>query len=346
MLIVRPIRKQDFPALQEIAEQSGIGFTSLPQNDELLKAKIDRSVNSFATEADKPGDQGYLFVAEDTDSGEVVGTAGIEAAVGLTDAFYHYRLGSVVHSSPELGIHKTVKTLSLCNDFTGAAELCTLFLKKSHRKGSNGRLLAKSRFLFMASHPQRFGDTVIAEMRGVSDEEGRSPFWQWLQEHFFDLDFPTADYLTGIGEKRFIAELMPKYPIYVNLLSQAAQDVIGEVHPSTKPAIALLEQEGFRYKDYVDIFDAGPTVECPVEHIETVRQSQAVVIRIGELAAPALQYLLANTSTTNYRAGVVTAHLHEGELFLDAEQAAILGLSDGDAARCFAMPSDTNTPSN
>ncbi|MBW8189994.1 arginine N-succinyltransferase [Neiella marina] len=346
MLIIRPIAKQDFQALQEIAEQSGIGFTSLPQNDELLKAKIARSVNSFACQTDKPGDQGYLFVAEDTETGEVVGTAGIEASVGLTDAFYHYRLGSVVHSSPELGIHKTVKTLSLCNDYTGAAELCTLFLKKSHRRGSNGRLLAKSRFLFMASHPLRFGDTVIAEMRGVSDEQGRSPFWQWLQEHFFDLDFPTADYLTGIGEKRFIAELMPKYPIYVNLLSKAAQDVIGQVHPSTEPAIALLKKEGFRYKNYVDIFDAGPTVECPVDHVETVRYSQAVVIRIGELATPATEFLLANTCLTNYRAGVVTAHQQEGELFIDAKQAAMLGLSDGDGARCFAMSSDSNSTSS
>ena len=29
---------------------------------------------------------------EDTETGEVVGTCGIEAAVGIEDAFYHYRL--------------------------------------------------------------------------------------------------------------------------------------------------------------------------------------------------------------------------------------------------------------
>ena len=26
-------------------------------------------------------------------------------------------------------------------------------------------------------------------MRGVSDQDGHSPFWQWLQEHFFTIDF-------------------------------------------------------------------------------------------------------------------------------------------------------------
>jgi arginine/ornithine N-succinyltransferase beta subunit len=41
-----------------------------------------------------------------------------------------------------------------------------------HRSGLNGRLLSKARFLFLAEFRQRFGDKVIAEMRGYSDEEG------------------------------------------------------------------------------------------------------------------------------------------------------------------------------
>ncbi|MDQ7049279.1 MAG: arginine N-succinyltransferase [Enterobacterales bacterium] len=48
-------------------------------------------------------------------------------------------------------------------------------------------------------------------------------FWAWLEENFFSIDFPTADYLTGTGNKVFIAELMPKHPIYVSLLSNEAQ---------------------------------------------------------------------------------------------------------------------------
>ena len=102
--------------------------------------------------------------------------------------------------------------------------------------------------------------TIIAEMRGVSDEEGHSPFWQWLQEHFFTIDFPTADHLIGIGNKVFISELMPKHPIYANLLGKEAQEVIGQVHEKTKPALKLLEKEGFEHRGYVDLFDAGPTV--------------------------------------------------------------------------------------
>jgi arginine N-succinyltransferase len=257
MIIVRPIKKSDLEALHQIAIDSGHGFTSLPVNEELLQQRINHAEVSFAKEVTKAGNEGYLFVMEDTETGKVVGTSGVEAAVGLDDAFYHYHLGKVVHSSRELNIYNTVETLSLCNDYTGASEICTLFLSDSHRKNNNGRFLSRFRFLFIAEHKERFSDTIIAEMRGVSDDDGSSPFWNWLEEHFFSMDFPTADYLTGIGKKVFIAELMPKYPIYVNLLSKEAQEVIDKVHPKTVPALRLLEAEGFARRGYVDILMAA-----------------------------------------------------------------------------------------
>ena len=189
MMVIRPIRADDYPALYDIAVESGHGFTSLPVNDELLMRKISRSEQSFGKPVQQPGDEGYLFVLEDTATGEVCGTSALEAAVGLDDAFYHYHLGKVVHSSRSLGDYKTVDILTLCNDYTGVSELCTLFLRESRREKNNGRLLSKMRFLFMAEFPQRFAERVIAEMRGISNEDGSSPFWQWLQEHLEELNF-------------------------------------------------------------------------------------------------------------------------------------------------------------
>jgi len=189
MVIIRPIQMADYDALHSIAVESGHGFTSLPINETLLKKRISHSEVSFNSDTKQPGDQGYLFVMEDTLTGQVVGTTGIEAAVGLDDAFYHYHIGKVVHNSRELNIYNTVETLTLCNDYTGATEICTLFLNESHRKDSNGRFLSRVRFLFMAEHTERFSDRVIAEMRGVSDENGRSPFYEWLEEHFLSIEF-------------------------------------------------------------------------------------------------------------------------------------------------------------
>jgi len=344
MLIVRPIEERDLAALYELAKITGVGFTSLPANEAILAEKIARSNASFASQVDTPGDQCYLMVAEDSDSGTVVGTCAIEAAVGTNDAFYHYNLGKVVHSSRELNIHKSIQTLTLCNDYTGATELCTLFLHPDYRHSSNGQLLSRSRFLLMAAHQHRFADTVIAEMRGVSDEQGRSPFWGWLEEHFFDLDFPTADYLTGMGNKVFIAELMPKYPIYVSLLSAEAQAVIGQVHEKTRPALHLLEKEGLRNKGYVDIFDAGPTVECDLQQIKTVKHSREGIVTLAEIDDTPAEHLIANPAIEQFRATLgCVLEKGEGEVIISPATAQALQLEAGDNLRyCRLKPTDNS----
>jgi|TARA_B110000902_G_scaffold219489_1_gene253915 arginine N-succinyltransferase len=325
-----------------MAVESGYGFTSLPVNEELLKKRINQADLSFNKTVTTPGNEGYLFVMEDTTTGEVVGTTGIEAAVGLEDAFYHYHLGKVVHNSRELNVYNTVETLSLCNDYTGATEICTLFLSESHRKNNNGRFLSRCRFLFIAEHTQRFADTIIAEMRGISDDNGNSPFWQWLEEHFFSMDFPTADYLTGIGKKMFIAELMPKYPIYVSLLSKDAQHVINKVHEKTVPALRLLEAEGFARRGYVDIFDAGPTLEVERSSIKTVRESSKYQVIIGDVdsanTSSPNKYIICNTQVATFRATQAPVLLREtaDQVVISQAVAEALQVSTDDWVRLVA----------
>lgn len=340
MFVIRPIEKKDYAELLKIAEESGHGFTSLPVNGELLASKIQRAEQAFASpESDVPAEQGYLFVMEDVDTGAIMGTSGIEGAVGLDDAFYHYHLSTVVHNSRELNIYKSADILTLCNDYTGATELCTLFLRENFRKGINGRALSKFRFLFIAEHRRRFAETVIAEMRGVSDDDGKSPFWQWLEDHFFSIDFPTADYLTGIGQKVFIAELMPKYPVYVNLLSKDAQKVIGKVHDKTRPALKLLTSEGFSWKRYVDIFDAGPTVEADVSQIRTVRDSEHFTVEVDEQTTASDYVLVANQSVANFRATAIKAELNKANLVikLPSKVAENLKVKAGDIVRASKL---------
>ncbi len=212
----------------------------------------------------------------------VVGISAIEAAVGLAEPWYNYHVGTLVHASRALDVYTVAPTLFLANDHTGHTELCSLFLDHQYRQGRNGPLLAKCRLLFIAEFAQRFAPKVIAEMRGRLDPDGRSPFWEGLGRHFFAMEYSTADYLTGIGQKSFVAELMPKHPVYVNLLSPGARGAIGAVHADTEPARRMLEQEGFRYEGYVDIFDAGPTLECFRDDIHAVRTSRILTVTVGE----------------------------------------------------------------
>ncbi len=340
MIIIRPIRTTDYDDLYRIAIESGHGFTSLPVNEDILKKRISHSEASFKAQVNEPGDQGYCFVIEDTHTGQVVGTTGIEAAVGLDNAFYHYHLGKVVHSSRELDIHNTVETLALCNDYSGATEICTLFLQESHRKNGNGRFLSRCRFLFIAEHTERFSDCVIAEMRGVSDENGNSPFYDWLEEHFLSIEFTRADYLTGIGNKDFIAELMPKYPVYVNLLSKAAQQVINKVHSNTVPPLRLLEAEGFSRRGYVDIFDAGPTVEADRNQIRAVRDSNKYQVLVDDACGEESnqKYIICNTKVEEFRATQVKLTLREtaNQVVISTDVAKGLSVNEGDWVRIIA----------
>lgn len=334
MLVIRPIEQKDFPTLKQFAIESGHGFTSLPVNDELLQNKIDHSVASFASRPAGKGECLYFFVAEDSSTGEVMGTCAIDAAVGLSAPFYNYLLGKQVHSSPRLGIYNVVDTLTLSNDYTGVSELCTLFLRESARKGLNGRLLSKCRFLFLAEFTELFDRRILAEMRGVSDAKGNSPFWCWLQEHFFSMDFPTVDYLTGIGQKGFIADLMPKFPIYVNLLSKEAKTVIGKTHDNTRPALRMLEEEGFTWRGYVDIFDAGPSVECELSQIRTVRTSRLLKVHVGK-TMQGKTHLISNTEFAHFRALITEVAINEdkAQAVLTDEVARLLKVEDGDTVR-------------
>ena len=247
------------------------GMSSLVPDPGHVEARVEGSLAAFASQQQVPGEESYLFVLDH--DGDVWGMSGIIAAVGLSEPFWSYRVGSLVNSSRELGIYKSHPILFLTNDYTGAAELCSLFLDPTHRGTNAGRLLSLGRMLFLAEHPDRFAERIIAEMRGVIDENGRSPLWRGLGIHFFDLPFGEADDIFGRGNKQFIAELMPQHPVYIDLLPETAQAVIGQVHERTRPALRMLESEGLRYEGYVDIFDGGPTVAAPVDALRTVAES-------------------------------------------------------------------------
>ncbi|MCY1207427.1 Arginine N-succinyltransferase subunit beta [compost metagenome] len=334
-MIVRPVRSADLPALIDLARSTGAGLTTLPANEERLSHRVGWAEKAFRGEAER-ADADYLFVLED-DDGTVIGISAVAGAVGLREPWYNYRVGLTVSASQELHIHRQIPTLFLANDLTGNSELCSLFLHASHRTGLKGRLLSKARFLFIAEFPELFGDKVIAEMRGMSDANGVSPFWESLGRHFFKMEFSRADYLTGVGNKAFIAELMPKFPLYTCFLSEAARNVIGRVHSDTEPALAMLKGEGFSYQGYVDIFDAGPAIECETSKIRAVRDSQTLVLAIGTPGDDATPFLIHNRKREDCRITAAPARLAAGTLVVDALTAKRLKLSAGASVRAVPL---------
>ena len=344
MFFVRPIARDDLTAVLALSERTGRGLTTLPANRERLLERIERSLASFEGATVK-ANACYMFVLAEAgaDGERVVGISAIEAAVGLKEPWYNYHVGTLVHASRALDVYTVAPTLFLCNDHTGHTELCSLFLDERYRTGKNGPLLAKSRLLFVAEFAELFAETIIAELRGRLEPDGTSPFWEGLGRHFFAMEFTRADYLTGTGQKSFIAELMPRHPVYVNLLPAAAREAIATVHADTAPARAMLEQEGFRYEGYVDIFDAGPTVECARDNVDAIRRASVMTCTLGEedpvpdSLTDDILWLVCNRQFATWRALVAAAPPRVDRFPLLPYAAEALGVAEGDSVRAVPL---------
>jgi len=349
MLLIRPARLEDVDALLALAEGAGVGLTTLPPDRRLLRERVVRSQHAFGSEPTRPAGEAYLLVLEDLRTGGIAGTCGLVSKVGGFEPFYTYALQTTVHASNELAVRREVPTLHLERSHSGPSEIGTLFLAPEWRRGGNGRLLSLSRFVFMACFPARFDRTVIAEMRGVLDAQGNSPFWEAVGRHFFDMEFARADVLSA-ADKTFIADLMPKHPIYTPMLPHSVQAVIGRVHAETAPALRLLEQEGFRFGDHVDIFDGGPLYVAERDAIRTVRESRAAVVAdiVPELGLPET-FLIAN-ARVDFRC--VLGHLRVIEpdadgaarVVLPRDLALALGVRTGERVRYVAARPEAERP--
>lgn len=333
MLVVRPVRLDDHAEILGLADQAGIGMTSLPPDEGVLEAKIARAVASFKGKPDHPQGEAFLFALEDTETKKIVGTTGIVAHVGTQRPFYSYKLSTIVQASEKLDIYSLNLVLHMVNDYTGASEIGSLFLAPEYRRDGIGKFLSRCRHLMLAEFPDIFSHTVISEIRGVQSARGESPFYNHLAKHFFQMDFQKTDFIYATQGGQFIADLMPRYPIYVKLLSEEAQEVIGKPLAASMPAKKMLEEEGFSYEGYIDIFDAGPTLQAERADIRTVRESRKVPVAAVEAKVNGDEFMVANTRLADFR--IVRAPLSKTVtgVVINRETAEALGVRAGDEIR-------------
>ena len=176
----------------------------------------------------------------------------------------------------------------------------------------------------------RFGDRILAELRGVMDEAGNAPFWDGLAGRFFDMTFPEADEFNAVHGTQFIADLMPKTPIYVNMLPESARSVIGQPHPTGRAALKMLQAEGFIWECYVDIFDGGPTVTAPTDQIRTVREAEWLKVG-GSHKDRGKTMMVATGQLGSFIACHAQVRIDDrGEALLDEKAMEMLDLGSGD----------------
>ena len=327
---LRAARADDLEPLYEMAKLTGGGFTNLPPDRNALGAKLERAGIAFSKDGEELADEQFVLVLENSDTGAIRGTCQLMTQVGQRWPFYSYRLNTLTQYSQELDRTVRAELLSLVTDLEGSSEVGGLFLHPNERAGGLGLLLARSRYLFIKMHRARFADRVLAELRGIIDERGGSPFWDGVAGRFFGMNFQEADYFNAINGNQFIADLMPKHPVYVAMLDDEARSVIGVPHPTGRAAMRMLENEGFRFEGYVDIFDGGPTMTARTDEVKSVAEAEARTVASldcdkGERA------IIATGNLATFRACFGARALNEdGSIAIDSVTADVLGVGVGD----------------
>lgn len=330
--LVRPATPHDAAALHALIVDSAGALERFEDTLDAAAAAIENSQRSLRDEID----QAYLLLIEDVASRQVIGCVGLACRIGLDQPFYDYRLGKIVHSSRPLGSYRCLDVLYLCNDLTGCSEAHSLYVRRDFQgQGATAQLL-KAVQLFIAGRPAAFAPRIIAELRGVTNDEGTSPFWESIGRHFFRVDQRSAEKLIAKGRKAFIAELMPKHPVYVSLLPEAAQQAVGGVHRQLGSLAPLLEAAGFRFESHVDIFDGGRVMEARTHELAGVVGSRLVTTQTGDPGAAAGDWWLAIGDGAAFRMFAARGRLDGERWIADAATLTRLDLGDGSSVRVLA----------
>lgn len=333
MYVIRPITFKDLDALESFAKRAAIGLTSLPKDRTMLHAKIEKSLKSFSQNLKQ--ESKFVFVLENTETGEVGGTCSIYGASGLNDPLYFYRIEMIHPKSSKVPLPEELILLHPVSIKNGPSELCGIYMQPEWRKEHLGSLLSLSRLLFIASFRDRFKDTLMARMRGWIDrEKNSSPFWDGFGSHFAKMSFLETQILL-ISDQSFIPEILPKHPIYISLLPKNVQNMIGKTHPTTKPALKMLLKENMQLTHEVDVFDAGPTISAKTDDIRTLKEQKEGIVTITENEIESSNYIIANTSL-DYRACYGNLLIENDTVILSKETAVALKVQSGDKIRYIA----------
>lgn len=271
MFVLRSAKQEDLKALINLSEI--VFFISLPNDPDMIKAKISNSINSFTNPHKDKAKNKYIFVLEDIATKKIAGISMIHAKHGTeTEPHFYLKVDQEHKYSSTINTGFVHGTLKLGLDTNGPSEIGGLVLHPEYRKNSEklGKQLSFIRFLYMAKHPDQFEETVLSELMPPLDKKGNSPLWEAIGRRFMNMNYLEADKLSR-DNKEFITSLYPSENIYQTLLPMEARNAIGKVGKETEPVKRMLEKIGFKYSSEVDPFDGGPHYKAKLNDINVVK---------------------------------------------------------------------------
>ena len=279
--LLREIEPADLPGLLAVAAH--LNTVNLPNDGVVLEELIALSRRSFAGQIDVFKRQ-YLFGLFRRDAGEevLIGTSMIHAQHGTRRAPHiFFDVLTDERYSESLDRHFIHKVLRIGSNYNGPTEIGGLVLMPEyrHHEAGLGRQLSYARFLYLALHRGSFRDEVISELLPPLEADGTSLLWEALGRHFTGMSYQEADRISQTN-KEFIRTLFPSEPLYVCLLPEAVQALVGQVGPATRGVERMLRRIGFDYAERIDPFDGGPHFIARTDDISLVKATRRAQVKV------------------------------------------------------------------
>jgi len=336
VLLLRDVRKSDLPALRSLARV--LNSVNLPADERSLSGILERSVRSFSGRIADPWKRSYVFVLEDTARRRVLGTSMVIAKHGTRESPCTFLdVTERENYSSTLDRHFRHQVLSIGFHFDGPTEIGGLVVDPKARgsEAEPGKQLSFVRFLYMAIFPDRFRETVLAELMPPLRNDGKSLFWEGFGRRFTGLDYQEADKLSRKG-KEFIQQLFPAGEFYATLFPPRVQQALGKVGRSTEPARRMLARIGFRYVNRIDPFDGGPHYEAKRSEVSLIREHRRLRLDLEPLGdggrdREVLAGALGAAGPNRFRAVRTRARVSGDAVRLPVEACRALDVKPGDA---------------
>ncbi|MES3026062.1 MAG: arginine N-succinyltransferase [Pseudomonadota bacterium] len=339
MHVVRPVRQDDLARLVALAEQSGHGAGRahrMPADADALGAAIARSTDAFSARVERPGDQRYLLVLERGADGALEGCASITALAGAGSTYFAFRRDLLRQVSVELRMAHEMAALTMNSELSRHSHLCASYVRPGVG-AAPAALLARARVLLAAAAPHRFAERFFASLPGPMDGT-RQPFWDAVGGHFFGMPLERLE--TMLGATRMhpaMVEMMPHYPIYVDLLAADAQAALGRSDAAAAVFRDALADEGFRDGRYAGLLDGGAVLHARRAQLRSFAAGARRAAAPCATVAATPSHIVANARAGAFRALLAGVGDAGGAAGLSRASMDALGLAGGDEVLCVEL---------
>ncbi len=314
---IRPIATEDTDALLDMVLQSTGGLSSLQPRYEFLLDYVQKSEKSFSGKMDLSEPHKYLLAMFSDE--KLIGCAAVKTQIGVDSPFINFDfLGDGLD-----------QYLSASSRFTGATEVGSLFLHPDYRAYGLGKYLAKVRYLLMAAESWRFGDTIIAELRGICGAQG-SPLYDYLFKDKLEKTFLEADTEYFDRNPDALGDIVPIGKVDVSDFPIEVRASLAQPHPSGNAAMRMLQAEGFIFSGTIDLFDAGPIVHAYRDTIRTIMNRKSGAAMPVDSVAGGQPHLVCAGIVEDFRAVVCSAASSIQGLLMPKKEYDALNLKPGE----------------